>query len=106
MLDAASSADMAAAAGSSSSSILPSATDLEAVTIAAASLEITVRPPLSVGVDITATTVTTAADVADDARYNPAVNVDGGPSSAALVMLTMTVEMMEMVGTTIQTTRH
>jgi hypothetical protein len=26
-----------------------------------------------------------AADVADDARYDPAVNVDGGPSPAALV---------------------
>ena len=59
------------------------------------------RPPLSVGVDITATTVTTAADVANDARYGPVVNVNGGPSPVALVMLTMMVEMMEMVGTTI-----
>ena len=29
-------------------------------------------------------TVTTAADVPNYARYNPAVNVDGGPSPAAL----------------------
>ena len=101
MLDAASSADMAATAGSLSSSILLSATDPEAVTVAAALLETTTRPPLSVSIDITAITVTTAADVADDARYDPAVNVDGGPSLAALVMLTMTVEMLEMVGTTI-----
>jgi len=83
-----------------------SATDLAAVTVAATLLETTTRPPLSVGVDITATTVTTAADVSDDARYNPDVNVHGGPSPAALVMLMMTVEMMEMVGTTIQTKRH
>ena len=82
MLDAASS-DLAAAAGSSTS-IPPSATDLAAVTVAAASSETTTRPPSSVGVDITATTVTTAADIANDARYNPAVNVDGGPSPAAL----------------------
>jgi hypothetical protein len=44
----------------------------------------TTRPPSIVGVDITTTTVTTAADIADNARYNPAVNVDGGPSPAAL----------------------
>ena len=44
----------------------------------------TTRPPSSVDIDITATTVTTAADVADDARYDPAGNVDGGPSPAAL----------------------
>jgi hypothetical protein len=61
---------------------------------------------LSVGVDITATTVTTATGVTNNACYKPAVNVNGSPSPAALVMLTMTVEMMEMVGTTIQTTRH
>ena len=42
------------------------------------------RPPSSVGVDVTATAVTTAADVANDARYDPAVNVDSGPSPAAL----------------------
>ena len=64
------------------------------------------RPPLSIGIDITTTTVTTAADVANNAHYDSAVNVNGGPSPAALVMLTVTVEMMEMVGTTLQTTRH
>jgi hypothetical protein len=42
------------------------------------------RPPSSVEIDITATAVTTAADVADDARYDPADNVNGGPSPAAL----------------------
>ena len=83
MLDAASSADMVAAAGSSSS-IPPSATDLAAVTVAEASSEANTHPPSSVDIDITATTVTTAADVADDARYDPAGNVDGGPSPAAL----------------------
>ena len=61
-----------------------SATDLAAVTVAEASSEANTRPPLSFDIDITATTVTTAADVADDARYDPAVNVDGGPSPAAL----------------------
>jgi len=39
---------------------------------------------LSIDVDITATTVTAAANVADDAPYNPAINVNGGPSPAAL----------------------
>jgi hypothetical protein len=82
MLDAASS-DMAAAAGSSTS-ILLSATDLAAITIAAALSEANTRPPLSVGVDVTATAVTTAANVANNARYNPAANVDGGPSPTAL----------------------
>ena len=45
------------------------------------------RPPSSVGVDVTATAVTTmAANVANDnARYDPAVNVNGGPSPAALM---------------------
>jgi hypothetical protein len=52
---------------------------------AAAASETITRPPSSVGVDVTATAVTMAADVADDARYDPAVNVDGGPSPAALV---------------------
>ena len=51
MLDAASSADMAAAAGSLSS-IPPSATDPTVVTIAVAALETTMRPPLSVDVDV------------------------------------------------------
>ena len=45
------------------------------------------RPPSSVGVDVTATAVTTmAANVANDnARYDPAINVNGGPSPTALV---------------------
>ena len=82
MLDAASS-DLVAAAGSSPS-IPPSATDLEAVTVAEASSEANTCPPLSVDIDITATTITTAANIADDARYDPAVNVGGGPSPTAL----------------------
>ena len=53
MLDAASSADMAAAAGLSTS-IPPSATGPAAVTVAAALPEANMRPPL--GVDVTATT--------------------------------------------------
>jgi hypothetical protein len=65
-------------------SIPPSATDLAAVTIAAASSEANTRPPSSVGVNVTATAVTTAADVADNVRCNPAINVDGGPSPTAL----------------------
>ena len=82
MLDAESS-DMAAAVGSSTF-IPSSATDLAAVTIASALPKANTHPPLSVGIDITATTVTAAASVADDAPYNPAINVDGGPSPAAL----------------------
>jgi hypothetical protein len=39
---------------------------------------------IGVNVNITATAVTTAADIADDARYDPAANVDGSPSPAAL----------------------
>jgi hypothetical protein len=62
----------------------PSVTDLAAVTVVEASSEANTRPPSSVDIDITATTVTTAANVADDARYDPAGNVDGGPSPAAL----------------------
>ncbi len=81
MLDTASS-DLAAATGSSTS-IPPSATDLAAVTVAAASSEANTRPPSSVGVDVTATAVTTAADVADGARYDPAANIDGGPSRSS-----------------------
>jgi hypothetical protein len=65
-------------------SIPQSAAVLAAVTVAAASFEANTRPPSSVGVDVTATTVSMAANVANDARYNPAVNVDGGPSPAAL----------------------
>jgi hypothetical protein len=65
-------------------SIPPSATVLAAVTVAVASSEANTRPPPSVSVDVTATAVTAAADVANNARYDPAVNVDGGPSPAAL----------------------
>ena len=65
-------------------SIPPSATVLAAVTVAAASSEANTRPPSSVSVDVTATAVTAAADVANDGRFDPAVNVDGGPSPAAL----------------------
>ena len=82
MLDAAST-DLAAAAGSSKS-IPPSATDMAAVSIVAASSEANTHPHSCVNVDITATTVTVAADVTNDACYNPAVNVNGGPSPAAL----------------------
>ena len=84
MLDAASSSDLAAAVGSSS--IPPSATDPAAVTVAAAaSSETTSRPPSSVNDNVPTTAmVTTAADNADNARYDPATNVDGGPSPAAL----------------------
>jgi hypothetical protein len=77
MLDAASS-DLAAAAGSSTS-IPPLATDLAVVTIAAALSEANTRPLLSVGVNVTATAVATAANVANDNRHNFAAKVDGGP---------------------------
>jgi hypothetical protein len=83
MLDAASSADMAATAGSSTSIPL-SARGLAAITVAAASSEAATRPPSSVGVDVTATVVSTAADIANDARYDRAANVDSGPCPAAL----------------------
>ena len=82
MLDAASSG-MVATVGSSTS-ILSLATDLAAVTIASALPKANTHPPLSVGVDITATTVTAAASVADDAPYDPSINIDDGPSPAAL----------------------
>jgi len=62
-------------------SIPPSATDLVAVTIAMALSEANMRPPSSVDVDVTATAVTMAADVANGARWDPAVNIntdDGG----------------------------
>ena len=65
-------------------SIPPSATVLAAVTVAEASSEANTRPPSSVGVDVTATAVTMAAYVANNARYDTAVNVDGGPSPTAL----------------------
>jgi hypothetical protein len=54
------------------------------VTIALASSEANTRPPSSVGVDIPATAVTTAANVAGNTRYNPAANVNGDPSPTAL----------------------
>ncbi len=82
MLDAASS-DLVATAGSSTS-IPPVATDMAAVTVAAPSSEANTHPHSSVNVDIAATTVTIAADVANDARYVPAINVNGSPSLAAL----------------------
>jgi hypothetical protein len=66
-------------------SIPPSATDPAAVTVTAASSETATRPPLSVGVDVTATAVTTASNIADDARYDPAVNINGGSYPASLV---------------------
>ena len=55
-------------------SIPLSATVLAAVTVAAALLKANTHPPSSVDVEVTATAVTTSADVANDARYNPAVN--------------------------------
>ena len=83
MLDAASS-DLAVAVGSSS--IPPPATDTAAVTVAAAALLATTsRPPSSINADVPATAmVTTVAGIANNARYDPATNVDGGPSPAAL----------------------
>jgi hypothetical protein len=70
MMDAAAFADMAAAAGTSMS-IPPSATDPAAITVAAAaSSETTMCPPLSVDVNVPATTVTTAANFADDAHHD------------------------------------
>jgi len=83
MLDAVSS-DLVAALAGSSTSIPPSTTDWAAVTIAASSSEANTRPPLSVSANISAATVTTTANVVNDARYDPAVNVDGSPSCAAL----------------------
>ena len=65
-------------------SIPPLTTDMAAVTVAAASSKANMRPHSSVDVDITATTVTMAADVADNARYDPVININGGPSPAAL----------------------
>ena len=52
--------------------------------LAAALSEATTRPPSSVGVNVTTTAVSMAADVANDAHCNSAINVDGGPSPAAL----------------------
>ena len=83
MLDAAC-GDTRRGGGPSIAIAAPTATPV--VTVAAAASETTTRPPSSVGVDVTATAVTTmAANVANDnARYNPAVDVNGGPSPAAL----------------------
>ena len=81
MLDA-SCGDTCRGGGPSIAIAAPTATPV--VTVAAAASETSTRPPSSVGVDVTATTVSMAANVANDARYNPAVNVDGGPSPAAL----------------------
>jgi len=44
----------------------------------------TTCPPLSVDVDILATAVTAAADVANNARHVLAAKVDGGPPPTAL----------------------
>ncbi len=54
------------------------------VTVAAAASEANMHPPSSDGVAVTTTAITTAADVADNARCNPDANVDGGPSPSAL----------------------
>ena len=82
MLDA-SCGDTCRGGGPSIAIAAPTATPV--VTVAAAASETTTRPPSSVGIDVTATTVTMAAGFADDARYDPAVNVNGGPSPAALL---------------------
>ena len=68
----------------SSMSILPSATDLADITIAIASLEANMRPPLGIGIDIPITTFNRAADVVDDTSYYPVTNINGGPSLADL----------------------
>ncbi len=78
MLDTAAS-DMAGAAGSSSSSSPLSATDPAAITVTAGSSEMTTRPPSSINVNVPATAITMAADVADVTRHNFAANVDGSP---------------------------
>jgi hypothetical protein len=47
----------------------------------AASSETTSCPSSSINANVPATAmVTTAADIADNARYDPATNVNGGPS--------------------------
>ncbi len=43
----------------------------------------------AVGVDVTATAVITSANVADDARYYPAANINGGPLPLLLTMMQM-----------------
>ena len=86
MLDAASSANMAVTVGSSTS--IPSlASDHAAVNVAVALLEANTRPPSSINVDVTATAITMAANVANiagDACNDLAANVDGDPSPAVL----------------------
>jgi hypothetical protein len=78
MLDAAAS-DMAGAAGSSSLSSPLSATDPAAITIAVGLLETTTHPPLSIDVNVPATAITTAANVANNTRHNFFANIDGSP---------------------------
>ena len=51
-------------------SIPPSATDLAAVTITVALSEANMRTPSSINADVTATTVTMAADVTNGARWD------------------------------------
>jgi hypothetical protein len=66
-------------------SIPPSATVLAVVVTVAATLsEANTCPPSSVNVDVTANAITLAADVANNARYDHAVNVDSSLSPAAL----------------------
>ena len=62
--------------GGGGPSIPPLATDLAAVTIATALTEANTRPPSSVDADVTTTAVTMAADIANGARWDPAVNVN------------------------------
>ncbi len=78
MLDAAVS-DMAGAAGSLSLSSSLLATDLAAITVASGLSETTTCSPSSIDVNVPATAVTMAADVAKDTHHNFAANVDGGP---------------------------
>ena len=54
------------------------------VTVAVPLAESNTHPHSSVNVDITATTITMAANVANNAYYDSAVNVNCGPSPAAL----------------------
>ena len=68
-------------------SIPLSATVLAAVTVAAASLEANTLPPSSVGVDVAATAITMAADVANDARYDPAVRARPPTGGKAINLL-------------------
>jgi hypothetical protein len=85
MLDATSS-DLVATAGSSTSIPL-SDTDMAAVNAAGPLLEAKTSPHSSVNVDINSTTVTMAANAANNARYDPAVNATAAP---LVLLLTMT----------------